>query len=131
MPCDGVAVAEGRIPLDLARYLDSQIARAGVLAFLAREYPQLGQPEVVSSGPSGVDIRLGTYTLRLRDGVVAVAGPRGAELSELQERVTALLKGLAGLALQQDVLRRVRSTGVRVGAETRAPNGALVLGVEL
>ena len=131
MPCDGIAVAEGQVPLDLARYLDSQIARAGLLTFLAREYPRLGQPEVASSGPSSLDIRLGAYTLRLRDGVVAVAGPTGAQLSELQERVTALLKGLAGLALQQDVLRRVRGAGARLSAETRAPNGALVLGVEL
>jgi hypothetical protein len=131
MPCDGIAVALGQIPLELARYLDIETARVGLLTLLAKEYPQLGKPVVVSSGSRSVSICLGAYTLSLHSDGVEVAGPRGAQLNELQERVTALLKGLAGLALQQDAMRQLRGMGARIAAETRAPNGAVVLSVEL
>ena len=61
-----------------------------------------------------VGIRLGADTLSLRSDGVDVAGQRGAQLNELQERVTALLKGLAGLAWQQNLVRRMRGTGARI-----------------
>jgi hypothetical protein len=52
-------------------------------------------------------------------------------VSLVRDAVTGLLNGLAGLAIQQRVAQAVPQAGYRVTDQTRAPNGVLVLTVEL
>ena len=49
----------------------------------------------------------------------------------MRDAVTGLLTGLAGLAIQRRVAQAVPQAGYRVTDQTRTPNGALVLSVEL
>jgi hypothetical protein len=148
MPCDAIAVAKGQIPLDLARELDGLGAEAvaqAQLALLRQRFAHLGQPELTPlwgahSGArvSGIGVRIGNVLIRISpDWRVTVNTRRRASAGDSQtvslvrDAVTGLLTGLAGLAIQKRVAQATRQAGYRVTDQTRAPNGALVLSVEL
>jgi len=52
-------------------------------------------------------------------------------VNELQEAITGLLTGLAGMAFQQQVIEKMKAAGYQVVNEARAPNGAVVINVEV
>jgi hypothetical protein len=148
MPCDAIAVAKGQVPLDLARELDGLGAEAvaqALLALLCQHFAHLGQPKLTSlwgahSGAraSGIGVRIGNVLIRVSpDWRVTVNTRRRASagddrtVQQVRGAVTGLLTGLAGLAIQQRVAQAVPQAGYRVAGEARAPNGALVLTVEL
>jgi hypothetical protein len=148
MPCDAIAVAKGQVPLDLARELDglgTEAVTQALLALLRQRCAHLGQPELTplwsahsGARASGIGVRIGNVLIRVSpDWRVTVntrrrAGTRDREtVQQVRDAVTGLLTGLAGLAIQQRVARGVRQAGYRVTDLTRAPNGALVLSVEL
>jgi hypothetical protein len=148
MPCDAIAVAKGQVPLDLAHELDglgSEAVAQALLALLRHRFAHLGQPELTSlwhahSGAraSGIGARIGDVLIRVSpDWRVTVNTRRRASagdrttVDQMRDAVTGLLTGLAGLAIQQRVAWAVPQAGYRVTGQTRAPNGALVLSVEL
>jgi hypothetical protein len=148
MPCDAVAVAKGQIPLDLARELDglgTEAMAQALLALLRQCCAHLGQPELTplwgahsGARASGIGARIGNVLIRISpDWHVTVNTRRRAgagdreTVQQVQDAVTGLLTGLAGLAIQQRVAQATRQAGYRIIDQTRAPNGALVLSVEL
>jgi hypothetical protein len=148
MPCDAIAVAKGQIPLDLARELDGHGTEAvaqALLALLRQRFAHLGRPELTllwgahsGARASGIGMRIGNILIRVSpDWRVTVNTRRRAGIGDNQtvqqvrDAVAGLLTGLAGLAIQQRVARAVPQAGYRVTDQTRAPNGALVLSVEL
>jgi len=131
VPCDGVAVATGAVPLDLARDLAPETVRPALVAFLAREFAGLGAPRAIPSAEGSLVVLLGAYTVTLRAGRIEVGGPAGPMLEQLRSRITALLTGLAGLSLQRELASRIRRAGARVTGQSRAGNGVLVLNVIL
>jgi len=148
MPCDAIAVATGQVPLDLARTLDglgTEAVAQALLALLRGQFAHLGWPEPVEprDAPSGapasaIGIRLGRYLLRVSpQWQVTVSTRRAASpgddrtAQQIRDAATGLLTGLAGLALQRRVAQAIRQAGYSITGETRAANGALVLGVEL
>ena len=148
MPCDAIAVASGQVPLDLARELEGlgrEAVAQALLALLRRQFARLGEPEPVDlwgahSGAraSGIGIRLGNVLIRVSPKWRITVNTRSAAfpgddrvVRQVRDAVIGLLTGLAGLAVQKRVAQAVRQAGHRVTGETRAPNGALVLQVEL
>jgi hypothetical protein len=148
MPCDAIAVAKGQIPLDLARELDglgSEAVAQALLALLRQTFAHMGHPELTplwrahsGARASGIGVRIGNVLIRVSpDWRVTVNTRRraGAEdretVQQVRDAVTGLLNGLAGLAIQQRVAQATRQAGYRIIDQTRAPNGALVLSVEL
>jgi hypothetical protein len=148
MPCDAIAVAKGQVPLDLARELDglgSEAVAQALLALLRQRFAHLGQPELTplwgahsGARASGIGVRIGNVLIRVSpDWRVTVNTRRRAgrgddqTVSLVRDAATGLLNGLAGLAIQQRVAQAVPQAGYRVTDQTRAPNGALVLSVEL
>jgi len=148
MPCDAIAVARGQVERDLARELESLGTEAVVqalLALLRQRFVHLGQPDLVNlwgahSGAraSGIGIRLGHVLVRICPQWRVTVNTRRASLpgddetvQQVRDAVTGLLTGLAGLAIQQRVAQAISQAGYGVTHQTRAPNGALVLSVEL
>jgi hypothetical protein len=148
MPCDAIAVAKGQVERDLARELESLGSEAVVQALqalLRQRFAHLGQPELVNlwgahSGAraSGVGIRLGHVLVRISPRWGITVNTRRARLpgddetvQQVRDAVTGLLTGLAGLAIQQRLAQAITQAGYGVTHQTRAPNGALVLSVEL
>jgi len=148
MPCDAIAVAKGQIPLDLARELDglgTEAVAQTLLALLRQSFAHLGRPELTpvwgahsGARASGIGVRIGNVLIRVSpDWRVTVNTRRRASagddrtVSLVRDAVTGLLTGLAGLAIQQRVFQATRHAGYRVTDQTRAPNGSLVLSVEL
>jgi hypothetical protein len=148
MPCDAIAVAKGQVSLDLVHELDglgTEAVAQALLALLRQRFAQLGRPELTPlwrahSGArvSGIGVRIGNVLIRISpDWCVTVntrrrAGARDDQtVQQVRDAVTGLLTGLAGLAIQKRVAQAVRQAGYRVTDQTRAPNGALVLTVEL
>ena len=148
MPCDAIAVAKGQVDRDLARELEGLGTEAVVqalLALLRQRFVALGQPELVNlwgahSGAraSGIGIRLGHVLVRISPQWRVTVNTRRASLSgddetvqQVRDAVTGLLTGLAGLAVQQRLAQAISQAGYGVTHQTRAPNGALVLCVEL
>jgi hypothetical protein len=148
MPCDAIAVAKGQVSLDLARELENlgtEAVTQALLVFLRQRFAHLGQPELTSlwrahSGAraSGIGVRIGNILIRVSpDWLVTVntrgrasAGDRQA-VEQIQDAVTGLFTGLAGLAIQKRVAQVIPQAGYCITDQTRAPNGALVLSVEL
>jgi len=147
MPCDAIAVAKGQVPLDLAHELDGLGTEAVVqalLALLRQRFAHLGQPEMTplwgahsGARASGIGVRIGNVLIRVSlDWRVTVNTRRRAAgdretVQQVRDTVTGLLTSLAGLAIQKRVAQAVPQAGYRVTDQTRAPNGALVLSVEL
>jgi hypothetical protein len=148
MPCDAIAVAKGQVSLDLARELEglgTEAVAQALLALLRQRFAHLGEPELVNlwgahSGAraSGIGIRLRNVLIRVSpDWRVTVNTRRraGAEdlqtVQQVQDAVTGLLTGLGGLAIQKRLAQAISQAGYRVTDQTRSPNGALVLSVEL
>jgi hypothetical protein len=148
MPCDAIAVAKGQVPLDLARELHglgSEAVAQALLALLRQSFAHLGRPELTplwgthsGARASGIGVRIGNVLIRVSpDWRVTVNTRRRAgrgddqTVQQVRDAVTGLLTGLAGLAIQQRVAQAVPQAGYRVIDQTRAPNGALVLSVEL
>jgi hypothetical protein len=154
MPCDGVAVASGQVPLELTelvKTMEGDRLRDAILVLLRQQFAHLGQVKVQSLYRAHTGIRAqgtvppatlalvisGRYLVNVRDGQVTVntrgRARRGEAqvVQDLQEAITGLLTGLAGMAFQQHVIQAMKATGYRVTGQTRAPNGALVVQVEL
>ena len=135
MPCNAVARAVGYVPVELARELEALGAEAvgkALLTFLRRNFADLGEPRMQLSGGQ-VGIVQGNYLVLVTGGRIVVNAPYGDPkvVGQIKDAVTDFITGLAGLALQKRVVRAIRRAGYRVSKEQRAPNGALVLQVEL
>ncbi len=135
MPCNAVARAVGYVPVELARELEALGAEAvgkALLTFLRRNFADLGEPRMQLSGGQ-IRIVQGNYLVLVIDGRIVVNAPYGDPkvVGQIKDAVTDFITGLAGLALQKRVVRAIRRAGYRVSKEQRAPNGALVLQVEL
>ena len=148
MPCDAIAVAKGQVPLDLARELEglgTEAVAQALLALLRQRFVHLGQPDLVNlwgahSGAraSGIGVRIGNVLIRISPQWRVTVNTRRAALpgddktvQQVRDAVTGLLTGLAGLAVQQRLAQAISQAGYGVTHQTRAPNGALVLSVEL
>lgn len=135
MPCNAVARAVGYVPVELARELEALGAEAvgkALLTFLRRNFADLGEPRMQLSGGQ-IRIVQGNYLVLVIDGRIVVNAPYGdlQTVGQIKDAVTDFITGLAGLALQKRVVRAICRAGYRVSKEQRAPNGALVLQVEL
>ncbi len=140
MPCDAIAMARGRVGLNLAQELDRlgmcAVSQA-LAAALRKSLAHLGEPTVTSpQGGRRIEIRVGSVVIRIcADWDVSVLGVGGRSnrrvVEEVKEAVVGLLNGLGGLALQSRIAQTIAQSGYRVVEEARAPSGALVLQVDL
>jgi len=146
MPCNAVAVAVGRISTELAQELETlgtEAVEKALLAFLRRNFADLGTPQLYEAHTGtpfrGIGIVLGDYQIAIApDGQVVVntrafvrpSARNQQVVGQIKDAVTDFITGLAGLAFQKRVSQAIRQA-YRVSREQRAPNGALVLQVEL
>jgi hypothetical protein len=148
MPCDAIAVAKGQVERDLARELEclgTEAVAQALLAFLRQRFAYLGQPEPTplwgahsGARASGIGVRIGNVLIRISPDWRVTVNTRRASLpgdeqtvQQVRDAVTGLLTGLGGLAIQNRLAQAVSQAGYRVTDQTRVPNGALVLTVEL
>jgi len=151
MPCSAIATARAQVSqASLARLLTDDLVATLALNFLERKFPQLN-PEIIeawlrhsSIRAPGVTFCLGNYLINVREGKVTVntvSGRTAQACPELRRRdqqmvdllareVTAFLTQAAGLLFQQQA-RAAIATRYSIIEEQRAPNGALVLTVNL
>ena len=151
MPCSAIATARAQVSQEsLARLLTDELVATLVLDFLERKFPQLN-PEIIeawlrhsSIRAPGVTFRLGNYLINVREGKVTVNTVSGRTAQACPERrrrdqqmvdlltreVTAFLTQAAGALFQQQA-RAAIATRYSIAEEQRAPNGALVLTVNL
>jgi len=143
MPCSAIATARAQVGQEsLARLLTDELVATLVLDFLERKFPQLN-PEIIeawlrhsSIRAPGVTFRLGNYLINVREGKVTVntvsgRTAQGQQMVDLLAReVTAFLTQAAGALFQQQA-RAAIATRYSIAEEQRAPNGALVLTVNL
>jgi len=128
MPCNGVAVASGQIEVKLAGLLSSIPQEAIEEAVVALLRNQRRLPVERRAG----EIVAGGYRVRIAGGNVQVTQTgRSGDAEALRDDLLDLLRGLAGMALQRQVIAALQATGAAVTGETRAPNGALVVGLEV
>ncbi len=87
---------------------------------------------------AGIGVRLGGYLIRVSPAWQVTVNTRGRAapgdrevVGQIRDAACGFLAGLAGLRLQTRVAQTVPRAGYRVTGQTRAPNGALVLQVEL
>jgi hypothetical protein len=148
MPCDAIAVAKGQVPFNLARELDGlgiEAVAQAMLALLRQRFAHLGQPELTSlrrarSGTrtSGFGVQIGNILIRVSPDWQVTVSARGRAsagdrqvVEQVRDAITGLLTGMAGLVIQKRVAQTIPQAGYRVTDQTRTPNGALVLSVEL
>jgi hypothetical protein len=141
-------VATGRVREELAQLLgpvEQSALQQAIITLLEQQFGHLGKVEVQklyyahsSRQAQGISLSIGSrYLVNVRDDRVVVnsSGRRrkadAANVEALETAITGLLTGLGGLALQQRIVSQVREAGYQVTGEVRAPNGALVLEVEL
>lgn len=147
MPCNGVAVANGKIQEDLAGFvgqMHQEPLQQAVIALL--EQLKLGKVEDVQlygrhSGQkvTGISLEIGgRYLLNVQGSRVTVnTKPRSRSqkdrkaLDSIRDGVQNLLNGMGGLALQQSVVQQLQEAGIAINGFQQAPNGALVLEIEV
>lgn len=143
MPCNGVAVASGKLAENVSELIFSlpvEMLRQAIAEVLKEQFPaELARARVepmpwrYDRNTTHAGVKLGRYLVGVqKNGAVTVSVTRGSGPTvQMQQVVKGLLDGLAGLALQQQLARAIGEAGYQVSGETRAPNGALVLEVEL
>jgi len=143
MPCNAIATARAQVSQEsLARLLTDDLVATLALDFLERKFPEIN-PEIIeawlrhsSIRAPGVTFRLGNYLINVREGKVTVntvsgRTAQGQQMVDLLTReVTAFLTQAAGALFQQQA-RAAIATRHSIIEEQRAPNGALVLTVNL
>lgn len=136
MPCNSVAVATAKISNNLTSYLNlmaPETISQAAQAYLKARFPNLA---LLSSQIRNGEIYLvaGAYTITInpKTGEVQVISQLTSRpmLAEIKQGIIDLLTGLAGLALQGEIVKQVASQA-RITGQQQAPNGAIVLSVEL
>jgi hypothetical protein len=114
--------------------------RQAIAQFLKQQFPaELDRarvepmPQRYDRGTTHAGVKLGRYLVGVqKSGAVTVSVTQGSGSTvAMQKAVTNLLDGLAGLAQQRQLARAVIEAGYVVEQIQQAPNGALVLEVEL
>ena len=135
MPCDGVAVANALIEADKLEIWNAQelMVRADYLGrVLEAGGIEAGQPVASYSSRGEVYFTKGDFTVRVDAfGRVDVFASRGREVEEVRELVTGGIDVFVGAVLQAQAVQAIVGAGVKVENSYTAPNGAMVLTVEL
>jgi len=136
MPCNAVATVRAQVAQEtLLAELTPALTQELVQAYLRRAYPRLSC-RALPAPADGCAFQVGPLTLTLAGGRITASGATyGVETAEemlrdLPTAVADLLTRAGGLLLQN----RVRATlAARYGIESeqRAPNGAVVLHIDL
>jgi hypothetical protein len=132
MPCNAVATARAQVGQEsLSKLLTDDVVRQVLADYLKRKYAHLNPRE--ETAWSGVDFVVGNYRIHIQNGAVTVSGNwsgDSATCKMLADEITGFLTKAAGLLFQQKTRLAVASR-YTISEEQRAPNGALVLSVEL
>lgn len=133
MPCNAIATARAQVNQEgLSKLLTDDVVRQVLAEYLKRKYGYMN-PRLRESSWSGVDFIMGNYSIHIQNGAINVAaGWSGDQLTcdALAADITSFLTKVAGLLFQQKTRQAVASR-YAIGEEQSAPNGALVLSVEL
>ncbi len=136
MPCNAVATARAQVSQEsLAKLLTDELISNVVYSYLKVKYPNLQPRE--ESDLSGVDFIMVGYRVHIQNGAVTVTGgwtgdrdADNAKCKLVANDITAFLAKTAGILFQRNARQAIASR-YAIGEEQRAPNGALVLSVEL
>lgn len=134
MPCNAVATARAQVGQEsLAKLLTDDVVRKVLGDYLKIKYPHLNPCQ--GNSWSGVLFLIEPYTIHIQNGTVMVrAGSGGmgnqSTCNSIASEITAFLIRTAGILFQYQT-RQVIASRYAISEERRAPNGALVLSVEL
>lgn len=137
MPCNAVATARAQVSQEkLAALLTDELVSNVLYNYLKQKYSHLNPREQDTWLSKGVAFVIGNFRIYVECGRVSVSTLLGRTAEEqvavkhLADDVTAFLTKTAGLIFQQKTRLAVASR-YAISEEQRAPNGALVLSVEL
>lgn len=133
MPCDAVATVSARIPLDTKDILARPQAHVAALKQLVANVMGIGsRPEMVTVDvfAGSIYIYTGNYTIRIDAEGVYVNVPRFGYTSATSDSLKSMLTGYIGLLAQAKMKAALAQLG-KITTEQRAPNGALVLSLEV
>jgi len=130
MPCDAIAVAKGRVPLDLARELDglgTEAVAQALLALLRQRFAHLGQPELTplwgahsGARASGIGVRK-RYDHNTLGGCIRMR--KTEKCVEHQMTEARLARFLAANGLRRDGGRILAPQGEVVGVARQRQDG--------
>ena len=134
MPCNAVATARAQVGQEsMAKLLTDDVVRQVLADYLKRKYAHLNPRYEESMYRPGILFIVGNYRACVQNGVVTVSANWSgdeATCKTLADEITAFLTKVAGALFQQKTRLAVASR-YAIAEEQRAPNGALVLSVEL
>ena len=127
MPCNGVTVASAKVPLEEQKYI--ALAGQAIIDQVVKAY--LGNLGYTVAGEDGYftanSAQTGYFRFTVSNGYVSVSGgPSG-----LETQIKTLLSGLAGKMRQKVVMETMAKAGVKINGSQTAPNGAIVLELEI
>jgi hypothetical protein len=132
MPCNAIATARAQVGQEsMAKLLTDDVVRQVLADYLKRKYAHLNPRE--ETAWFGVDFVMGNYRIHIQDGAITVSGNwsgDSATCKTVADEITAFLTKAAGLLFQQKTRQAIASR-YTISDEQRAPNGSLVLNVEL
>lgn len=132
MPCNAISTARAQVSQEsLAKLLTDELVSVILYSYLKQKYPHLNPRE--DNAWSGVDFVMGNYRIHIQNGAVTVNANwsgDGATCKTMASEITAFLTKTAGLLFQKKT-RAAIASHYAISEEQRAPNGALVLSVEL
>ena len=137
MPCNAIATARAQVTQDsLIKLLTDDVVRQVLAEYLKRKYAHLNPREQDTWLSQGVAFVFGNFRIYVNQGHVSASTLLGRTPEEqiavnsLASEITAFLTKAAGVLFQQKTRLAVASR-YTISEEQRAPNGALVLSVEL
>ncbi len=141
MPCNGIAVANGQINMNIAKLIFSippDDLKQTIAAMLKKQFPQLAKAKVKNLPWRGdLGFKIGRFLFEIqKNGQVTVSATRSQvddskTTQEMQEAVSNLLTGLAGIIIQNQITSQIKNAGYKITNKTHASNGAIVLNVEI
>lgn len=139
MPCNGVTVLEGQVPIDLREYV-GQLNEAQAQQFTEALGAMTGaEVSLTGFGESVIRVqvrskKVGVKMLNIarQSGRVYLSSLAGSQAEqELVNQAVDLLQAQAGMAKQQAVFEQLKALGIPITQAKSAQNGALVMSVEV
>ncbi len=132
MPCSAIATARAQVTQEnLARLLTDELVKQIARDYLQRKYSSLNPLDAYTR--DGVGFIMDGYRVYIKNGTVTVTVGRSgdsAKCAAIANDMTEFLTKAAGLIFQRQI-RHAVATQYGILDAQYAPNGALVLSVEL
>ena len=132
MPCDGIAVLNAQVPLDLSEHLNTPEGQAAFIDYLT----EAGVTRSLLTGrfyerSGGYVYRVGGITLRFDQKGITLAGNRGSIRSQDVTQLFNAAQSYASLLNQQTILAALTALGLTAQEFSYTADGDLSFSIEI